>query len=115
MPPAVLRLTAGRGRRGCSFGYSTWRQPSRDASTAAEHAVDRLNDGANVIIGDAVMDGLAVPPCIDQAVRAQPRQLLRHRWLSQRQHSLEFGDGFFALAQDAEDHQPALMRERLEQ
>src|SRR5207249_9247128 len=64
---------------------------------------------------EAVIDRLAVAARGAQAVAAQPRELLRYRGLAQRQQVLELGHRFLALAQQVQDHQPALVRERLEQ
>ncbi len=62
-----------------------------------------------------VIDVLAVAAGLDQVVRAQPRQLLGHRRLPELQELFDFGDRLFAFDQEAQDHQPRLMRERLEE
>src|SRR5262249_56771822 len=91
-------------------GDASWR-----SAVTAEHPVNRLHDDADVIAGEAVIDGLALTSCLHQAVLAQPRQLLRHGRLSQCEQVLELADRALSLAQDAQDHQPVWMRHRLEE
>ena len=51
----------------------------------AEGGIERGDDGARLIAGDAVADRLAVPARADQALESQARQSLRHRRLPARQ------------------------------
>src|SRR5262249_20069169 len=82
---------------------------------AAEHAVERIDDHAYVVAGEAVIDGLAVAPRVHEAVSAQPGKLLRDRRLAQREQLLKLGHRLLALAQYAQDQQSALVRERLQE
>src|SRR5262249_23315949 len=105
------------------MAFESWHKPqywgtaarSLLAQPAAEHLVDRADDDPGLFAPEAVIDGLALAPGGDEALGAQPRELLRHGRLAQRQQALELAHGFFALGQNAEDHQPALVGERLEE
>src|SRR5215471_16789169 len=64
---------------------------------AAEHLVDCAPHDARLLAGEAVEDGLAGASGLDQAVRTQTCELLRHRRLAQRQQLLELRDRLLAL------------------
>jgi single-stranded-DNA-specific exonuclease len=81
----------------------------------AEHGVDGADNGAYVLAREPIVDRLAVAPGADEPIHPQPGELLRHRRLAQRQHALQFGHRFLAFAQDAKNHQPAFMGQRLQQ
>src|SRR3954451_1470916 len=82
--------------------------------TTTKRLMYRTNYDAHILIGETVIDRLAVPASADQPVHSQPCQLLRYGWLPQRQTALDLGHRFLAIAQNAEDHQPAFVRERRE-
>src|SRR5262245_36361908 len=125
-PPAPCASIAGTAPSGCSCAWSTSRRrirlwepartkPSGALRILAEDLVHCADDDARVLAGDAVVDGFAAAPRRDQSVRPQPRELLRHRRLAQSERALDLGHRLFALAQDAQDHQSAFVRQRLEE
>src|SRR4249920_209670 len=82
---------------------------------AAERVVQNLDDVANLGAGQRIVDVLAVPPGLDETIRAQPSQLLRNGGLPQLEHLLDLGHRPLALDEKTEDEQPHLVRERLEE
>ncbi len=68
-----------------------------------------------VVIGQAVIDRLAVAAGLHHAVVAQTRELLRHGRLPQRQDVLQFGHRPFALSQKAQQEQAVFVRDRFEE
>src|ERR1700689_4738215 len=86
----------------------------RASARTAERIIERANDRPRLVPGDAVVDPLAVPARRDEALEPQPRQLLRHRRLAPREQRLQFADRLFAVQEIAENHQPRLVRQRLE-
>ena len=108
--PHAARLNDRRveGNRAC-FSLDACRFAGR-----AERAMERLDHLAHFGPRQRVVDILAVPPSLDQIVASQPRKLLRHRGLTQPERLFDLGHRFFAGRQQAENHQPRLMRQRLE-
>jgi hypothetical protein len=51
----------------------------------------------NRTIGDAIADRRTLASALDQALRAQHRQVLRNVWLLQFERVLKFGDGQWSL------------------
>lgn len=64
---------------------------------------------------NAVEDGLPMATGADQAVEAQPRQLLRHGSLPSTEASLEFRHAFFAPDEVAHDQEAGFVGERLQE
>ena len=64
---------------------------------------------------EAIIDRPGIAPRLDQCLAAQPRQMLRQMRLSHVEQPLQLADGFLALGQVAQDDQPVLVREPLEQ
>src|SRR5271166_693629 len=99
----------------CSGGLreSGLRGPRRFGG--AERVVKRADDRAHLVAGDAVEDRLAVAPRRDEPLKTQPSELLRDGRLAQLQEFLKLPDRFLARQQIAQDHQPRLVRERLQE
>src|SRR5258708_4510463 len=90
-------------------------QNSALARLLAKYVVDRADDDAGFLAGEIVIDRLAVAPRRHQAIRAQPRQLLRDGRLAQAEDVFQFTDRLFTLGENAKDHQPVFVRQRLEE
>lgn len=61
------------------------------------------------------MDALSVAARLDEIVRAQSRELLRHRRLTQLQNLLKLVDGLFSVDQQTKNEKTSLVRNRLEE
>ena len=61
------------------------------------------------------IDGAAVAAGSDEIVEPEPRQLLGHGGLAQRQQLLELGHRTLALGQQTQQQQPVLVGERLQE
>src|SRR5208282_2508750 len=80
----------------------------------AEGVVEHADYRAHLLVGNAVIDRLAVAPRRDEPFQAQPGQLLRHGRLAKIQEGLQFADRLLAVQQIAQDQKTRLMRQRLE-
>jgi hypothetical protein len=62
-----------------------------------------------------IVDVLSVSAGVDQVIGTKAGKLLRNGGLTQAQYFFEFGDWFLALGEKAEDNEPSLVREGLEE
>ena len=61
------------------------------------------------------MDALSIATCLDEIVRAQSRELLRHGRLAYLQNLLKLVDGFFSVDQQTKNDKTSLVRNCLEE
>src|SRR6056297_2351306 len=88
---------------------------ARRLGLLAEDIVNHFEHAHRPLVCKAVIDRLALTTRPHKPLGSQPRKLLRHGGLSRRQQLFQFGHGFFATGQMTENHQPALMTDRLEE
>ena len=99
-------------------GGSGLTRPRRRAAALgflAEQGVERVDHPAHAAVGEAVVDRLALAAVVHKALEPEPRQLLRHCRLPLRQQTFEVGNRPFTRREVAQDHQPPLMGERLQE
>src|SRR5690348_111107 len=76
---------------------------------------DEVEHPADAVVGEAVVDGVAAAAGGDQAVVAQAGELLGHGRLAEAEDALELGDRALPVRDEAEEHEPALVGEGLEE
>lgn len=84
-------------------------------ASAAEGAVKRRDDLDDIRPRERVMDAFSVAARLDKIVRAQSRELLRHRRLAQLQNLFEFVDCLFSVDQQTKNKKTSLVRNRLKE
>src|SRR5215471_13195553 len=72
----------------------------------AKSLVERLQDFARRIAGDAVVDRLRVAACGNQAILAKERKMLRYRGVTKVKERSKLADRTLALDQPADDQEP---------
>ncbi len=119
----ALAMAAPHLSRSSTFALKSdrpleWRLPAaRRRGTArrvAEGAIEHADDRAHLVVGDAVVDRLAVAPRCDEPLQTQPRELLRHGRLAKIQESLQLADRLLSAQEIAKNQQARLVRQRLE-
>jgi hypothetical protein len=81
----------------------------------AERRVQRLDNREHFRPGDAVVDGGALAPRLDQPVRPQPHELLRHRHLLDFELLTQFGNRLLFVAQRTQNQKALRMRQAAQQ
>ena len=77
--------------------------------------MQRLDDGQHFRPRDAVMDGRAVPPGLDQPVGPQSHELLRHRHLIDVEQLSQLGHRALLVSEGAQHEQTLWMGQAPEQ
>jgi hypothetical protein len=75
----------------------------------------KQGSATHILVGKTVVNRLAVSSCVDHAVVAEARQLLRNGGLSQRKNVLKLRDGTFALGEQAKQQKAILVRESFQE
>src|SRR5262249_51682459 len=120
-PPHSGNAQAGTGIIG-KCPYQDGRRRSARSTSRSTYTISPtkniVNDiyyTAKLFVGKTVINRLAVTARTYETIEPQTGKLLRDGRLPQRKNAFELGDGALALGQIAEQQEPRLMSERLQE